>query len=256
MKNKAPAQQSNGEEAKTNTKVKAQDSTPTVNPAIIQELDSIKAMHSEVSGTKEGAALAKVLKSKIRHAKVMDLEKIAKGVSLILEGMGEDPSREGLLDTPARVARMYQELCYGIDANPADEITCTFLETNEELVLVRDITFSSICEHHLVPFMGVAHVGYIPNTGKITGLSKLARVVELVSRRPQVQERMTTQIVDAIVDVLQPRGAVVVLEAEHLCMSIRGIKKPGAKTVTSAVRGIFQVNQASRAEVMSLIQRG
>jgi GTP cyclohydrolase I len=185
----------------------------------------------------------------------MDLEKIAQGVRLILEGIGEDPSREGLLDTPARVARMYSELCYGINLDPSQEITCTFSEETDELVLVRDIAFASICEHHLVPFIGFAHVGYIPNEGRITGLSKLARVVELASKRPQVQERMTTQIADALMRQLQPGGVAVVLEAEHLCMSIRGIKKPGSKTVTSAVRGVFQTNQASRAEVMSLIRR-
>lgn len=186
----------------------------------------------------------------------MDLEKIAQGVALILEGIGEDLTREGLLETPARVARMYQELCYGVGEDPAAELSCSFLEDNQELILVRDIQFASICEHHLVPFMGLAHVGYIPNNGKITGLSKLARVVESASKRPQVQERMTTQIADALVKRLDPQAVVVVLEAEHLCMSIRGIKKPGSKTVTSAVRGLFASNQASRAEVMAHIQRG
>jgi len=185
----------------------------------------------------------------------MDLEKIAQGVQLILEGIGENTQREGLLDTPARVARMYQELCYGVNHDPAEELSCSFLEDNQELILVRDITFSSICEHHLVPFMGVAHVGYIPREGKITGLSKLARVVELASKRPQVQERMTTQIADALMQKLDPLAVVVVLEAEHLCMSIRGIKKPGSKTVTSAVRGMFATSQASRAEVMAHIHR-
>jgi GTP cyclohydrolase IA len=183
----------------------------------------------------------------------MDLEKIAQGVRLILEGIGEDVHREGLQDTPARVARMYAELCYGIGRNPSMEITCLFSENTDELVLVRDIQFASICEHHLVPFMGVAHVGYIPDGGRITGLSKLARVVECASKRPQVQERMTTQIADAITDILQPSGTAVVLEAEHLCMSIRGIKKPGSKTITSALRGIFKNNPASRAEVMTLL---
>jgi len=185
----------------------------------------------------------------------MDLEKVAQGVRLILEGIGEDPHREGLIDTPARVARMYQELCYGIGSEPANEITCAFSEGTDELVLVRDIQFASICEHHLVPFIGVAHVGYIPEDGRITGLSKLARVVELAAKRPQVQERMTTQIADAIAAELKPRGVAVVLEAEHLCMSIRGIQKPGSKTVTSALRGICQTNQATRAEVIALIQR-
>jgi GTP cyclohydrolase I len=188
--------------------------------------------------------------------RVMDIQKIADGVRLILEGIGEDADREGLLETPARVARMYEELAYGIGLNPGSEITCKFSENTDELVLVRDIPFASVCEHHLVPFIGVAHVGYIPRDGIITGLSKLARVVELASKRLQVQERMTTQIADAIVERLNPVGVVVVLEAEHLCMSIRGVKKPGSKTVTSALRGIVATEQATRAEVMALINRG
>jgi len=192
---------------------------------------------------------------RIHETNRVDMDKIAQGVQLILEGMGEDISREGLLETPARVARMYQELVYGLNVDPASEITCTFEEPTDELVLVRDIPFASVCEHHLVPFIGLAHVGYIPNNGKITGLSKLARVVEVASKRLQVQERMTTQIADALMRVLEPRGVAVVLEAEHLCMSIRGIKKPGSKTVTSALRGIVQTDQATRAEVMSLIRR-
>ncbi len=206
------------------------------------------------SATRDASALS-ASRAKDSLIKEMDLEKIAQGVRLILEGIGEDVNREGLLETPSRVARMYSELCYGIGRNPSQEITCIFSEQTDELVLVRDIAFASICEHHLVPFIGVAHVGYIPNEGRITGLSKLARVVELTSKRPQVQERMTTQIADALMQQLDPCGVAVVLEAEHLCMSIRGIKKPGSKTVTSAVRGVFQSNQASRAEVMSLIRR-
>lgn len=186
----------------------------------------------------------------------VDQEKIAAGIRLILEAIGEDPTREGLLETPERVARMYQELFYGVGLSAASEITCEFSEATDELVLVRDIPFASICEHHLVPFMGVAHVGYIPDQGRITGLSKLARVVELASRRLQVQERMTTEIADALVEKLQPQGVAVVLEAEHLCISIRGIKKPGTKTITSALRGMVQTNQATRAEVMSLIRHG
>jgi GTP cyclohydrolase I len=188
--------------------------------------------------------------------RIYDAAKVAAGVRLILEGIGEDASREGLLETPERVARMYEELVYGTDIDPATEITCKFAETTDELVLVRDIPFASICEHHLVPFIGTAHVGYIPSNGVITGLSKLARVVELASKRLQVQERMTTQIADALVAQLKPRGVVVVLEAEHLCMSIRGIRKPGSKTVTSAVRGVVATDQATRAEIMSLINRG
>jgi GTP cyclohydrolase IA len=155
-----------------------------------------------------------------------------------------------------RLPAVYEELVYGTGLNPASEITCRFSETTDELVLVRDIPFASVCEHHLVPFIGMAHVGYIPRDGVITGLSKLARVVELASKRLQVQERMTTQIADALVERLNPVGVVVVLEAEHLCMSIRGIKKPGSKTVTSALRGIVASDQATRAEVMALINRG
>lgn len=186
---------------------------------------------------------------------VMDLEKIAHGIRLILEGIGENPEREGLLETPARVARMYNELLYGIDKSAAEEITCTFSEGGDELIIVRDISFSSMCEHHLVPFIGIAHVGYIPQAGIITGLSKIARVVELASRRLQVQERMTSEIADALLERLDPAGVIVVLEAEHLCMSIRGIRKPGSKTITSAIRGNFRTDTAARAEAMSLIQK-
>ncbi|HEY9788282.1 MAG TPA: GTP cyclohydrolase I FolE [Candidatus Obscuribacterales bacterium] len=184
----------------------------------------------------------------------MDMDKIVQGIRLALQGIGEDVNREGLLDTPSRVARMFQELLYGSGLNPAEEITVTFEEPHEDLVLVKDIPFASMCEHHLVPFIGAAHVAYIPNEGRITGLSKLARVVELAARRLQVQERMTSQIADALVERLNPIGVVVVLEAEHLCMSVRGIRKPGSKTVTSAIRGVFRTNDASRAEVMSLIR--
>lgn len=184
----------------------------------------------------------------------MDQEKIAQGIKLILEGIGEDLNREGLQETPARVARMYSELLYGLNRDASEEITCTFTEGGDELILVRDIAFSSMCEHHLVPFMGVAHVGYIPQGGKITGLSKIARVVELASRRLQVQERMTSEIADAFLERLNPSGVIVVLEAEHLCMSIRGIRKPGSRTITSAIRGIFRDDSAARSEAMSLIQ--
>jgi GTP cyclohydrolase I len=184
----------------------------------------------------------------------MDLEKVARGVSLILEGLGENLHREGLLETPARVARMYGELLYGMNEDPADEISCTFIEGEEELVFVKDISFASICEHHMVPFMGVAHIGYIPAQGKISGLSKLARVVELVSRRLQVQERMTAQIADAIATKLNPHGVIVVLEAEHLCMSIRGIRKPGSKTITTSARGVLQTDPFRRQEALMLLQ--
>lgn len=184
-----------------------------------------------------------------------DLEKIARAVRLMLEGMGEDVEREGLLETPSRVARMYEELCYGIGRDAGHEITCLFEESQSGCVVIRDIQFASICEHHLVPFFGVAHVGYLPDAGRITGLSKLARVVELVARRPQVQERMTNEIADALAARLKPQGVAVILEAEHVCMSIRGIKKPGSRTITSAFRGEYQINQSARAEIMSLMNR-
>ncbi|GAB6938250.1 GTP cyclohydrolase I FolE [Isoptericola variabilis] len=171
----------------------------------------------------------------------------------LLLAVGEDPDREGLKETPARVARAYQEIFAGLRQEPEDVLTTTFDLGHEEMVLVRDIEVYSTCEHHLVPFHGVAHVGYIPNTdGRITGLSKLARLVEVYARRPQVQERLTTQVADALVRILEPRGVLVVVECEHLCMSMRGVRKPGSRTVTSAVRGIMQ-NATTRAEAMSLI---
>lgn len=171
----------------------------------------------------------------------------------ILTAIGENPDRAGLLLTPARVVRMYEEIFCGIDKDPKDEITITYREDHDEIILVRDISFYSMCEHHLIPFFGKAHVAYLPKDGLITGLSKLARVVEVASKRLQLQERMTTQIAQAIIEKLDPLGVAVVLEAEHLCMSMRGIKKAGSKTVTSVLKGVFQTNQASRAEVLSLI---
>jgi GTP cyclohydrolase I len=174
----------------------------------------------------------------------------------LLIAVGEDPEREGLQDTPARVARAYRELLSGMRMSAEDVLTTTFDIGHDEMILVRDLELWSICEHHLVPFTGVAHVGYIPNRdGRITGLSKLARLVDLYARRPQVQERLTTQIADALMDILQARGAIVVVEAEHLCMTMRGVKKPGSKTVTSAVRGVMH-NPATRSEAMSLIMHG
>ncbi|MCH9815297.1 MAG: GTP cyclohydrolase I FolE [Actinomycetia bacterium] len=171
----------------------------------------------------------------------------------LLIAVGEDPDREGLLDTPARVARSYGEILSGLFQRPEDVLTTTFDLGHDELVLVRDIEVYSICEHHLVPFHGVAHVGYIPGVdGRITGLSKLARLVEVYARRPQVQERMTSQIADSLMAVLNPQGAIVVVDCEHLCMAMRGVKKPGATTVTSAVRGQMR-DPATRAEAMSLI---
>jgi GTP cyclohydrolase I len=185
-----------------------------------------------------------------------DRDAIVAAVRQILEAIGEAPEREGLLRTPERVADMYAELFSGIGRRAVDEIDVVFEAGHDEMIMVRDIPLQSICEHHLIPFIGKAHVAYIPNEkGQITGLSKLARVVDLLSRRPQVQERLTTQIADAIEEALDPRGVFVVIEAEHLCMTMRGVRKPGSETVTSAVRGIFRENEATRAEALGLISR-
>lgn len=182
-----------------------------------------------------------------------DQDGVERAIRDLLMAIGEDPDREGLQDTPARVARAYAEMFAGLHSTADEVLTTTFDIGHAEMVLVRDIAMYSTCEHHLVPFHGVAHIGYIPNeNGRVTGLSKLARLVDVFAQRPQVQERLTTQIADALVRILQPRGAIVVIEAEHLCMSMRGVRKPGSKTVTSAVRGIF-LKPASRAEAMSLI---
>jgi GTP cyclohydrolase I len=184
----------------------------------------------------------------------VDLERIERAVREILVAIGEDPERDGLQRTPRRVAEMYAEICSGLHDDPARHLVVTFEAEHDEMVMVRDIPLYSICEHHLAPFHGHAHVGYIPgDDGRITGLSKLARLVDGFAKRPQVQERLTTQIADAIVEVLQPRGAFVMIEAEHLCMSMRGVRKPGSLTVTSAVRGLFKDNAATRAEVMALL---
>jgi len=184
----------------------------------------------------------------------IDLPRIERAVREILSAIGEDPDRDGLADTPARVARTYAEQFSGLSQHPEDVLGTVFDADHDELILVRDIEVYSTCEHHLVPFFGRAHVAYIPNEkGQITGLSKLARLVDLYARRPQVQERMTSQIADALMRVLEPRGALVVIEAEHLCMSMRGVRKPGAKTVTSAVRGSIRDNASTRAEAMSLL---
>lgn len=181
---------------------------------------------------------------------------IADAVRAILEAVGEDVDREGLTDTPERVARMYAEVFGGLNIDPNSVINTVFDdEKHEEMVMVKDIPFYSMCEHHLIPFHGKAHVAYLPN-GRLTGLSKLARLVEAYARRPQLQERLTTQIADTLMDALKPHGALVVVEAEHLCMSMRGVKKPGSVTVTSAVRGSFCDQDASRAEAFSLIYGG
>lgn len=187
----------------------------------------------------------------------VDQPRIQAAVREILAAIGEDPDRDGLLETPARVARMYTEICAGLHEQPAMHLKKTFDVEHDELVLVRDIAMYSMCEHHLLPFIGKAHVGYIPSDqGKVTGLSKLARLVDGFARRPQVQERLTSQIADALEAELQPRGVIVVVDAEHLCMSMRGIRKAGASTVTSAVRGDFRRNAASRSEAMRLIELG
>ena len=187
----------------------------------------------------------------------MDRERIEQGVRLILEGIGEDVTREGLAETPRRVADMYAEIFSGLEQDAAEHFSVTFNEAHQEMVLIRDIPLYSVCEHHLVPFVGRAHVGYIPGkSGRICGLSKLARVVDVFARRPQVQERMTSQIADTIVEHLEPAGVIVVIEAEHLCMSMRGVQKPGAITTTSAVRGLLERNPATRSEAMALITRG
>lgn len=172
----------------------------------------------------------------------------------MLIALGEDPEREGLADTPRRVAEMYAELFSGLDKDPCSELSVSFDEGHQEMIVARDIPFYSMCEHHLLPFFGVAHVGYIPNTeGKVVGLSKLARVVDVVSKRPQLQERMTRQIADAIYTALEPDGAAVVIEAEHLCMVMRGVRKPGTSIVTSAVRGTFRTKSVTRSEFLALI---
>lgn len=179
---------------------------------------------------------------------------IEDAVRLILEAIGEDPNREGLLDTPKRVAKMYEEVFSGLNQDPKEYFETIFGEEHEELVLVKDISFHSMCEHHLVPFFGQAHVAYIPRNGKVTGLSKLARAVEAVSRRPQLQERITSTIADTIMETLEPHGVMVVVEAEHMCMTMRGVKKPGSKTITSAARGVFAKDAQSRSEILSLIK--
>ncbi|MBX3074396.1 GTP cyclohydrolase I FolE [Candidatus Obscuribacterales bacterium] len=183
------------------------------------------------------------------------MEKMALGVKLILEAVGEDVNRPGLLDTPSRVARMYRELLYGTGINPASEVTCEFEEGSEDPVIVKGIPFATVCEHHMVPFVGKADVAYIPKDGRITGLSKIARVVELAARRLQVQERMTAEIADAMVEALQPQGVLVILNAEHLCMSIRGIKKPGSMTTTMTTRGLLKEDRNARLEIMQLLER-
>ncbi|HNX28608.1 MAG TPA: GTP cyclohydrolase I FolE [Syntrophomonadaceae bacterium] len=185
--------------------------------------------------------------------KNIDEEKIKQALRMILEAIGEDPEREGLINTPKRVARMYTEIFSGMVENPRDLLQVSFTEYHDELVLVKDIPIYSMCEHHLLPFYGTAHIAYIPKGGKVVGISKLARVAEVYSKRPQLQERLTSQIADCINDTLEPWGVGVVISAEHMCMTMRGIRKPGSVTVTSAVRGVFERNASTRAEFYSLI---
>jgi GTP cyclohydrolase I len=192
----------------------------------------------------------------VSPAGVFDHAKIEAAVRMLLEAIGEDPDRPGIAETPARVARSYDEIFAGLLVDPADVLSVTFDEAHDEIVMMRDIPFHSMCEHHLVPFMGEAHVAYLPGKdGRITGLSKLARLVDVCAKRPGLQERMTTMIADALERSLEPRGVLVVIEARHLCMEMRGIRKPGASTVTSTVRGIFRRDEKTRAEAMALLRR-
>lgn len=185
----------------------------------------------------------------------MDLKKIEKGVRLILEGIGEDPERPGIKDTPERVARMYEEIFSGLET-PTEEILKHIQgESHDEMVLLKDIPFYSVCEHHLLPFIGKAHVAYIPGAGRIVGIGELAKTLEILAKRPQVQERLTAQLADMIMEKLKPKGAMVIIDAEHLCLSMRGIKKPGARTVTSAVRGLFRTKESTREELLELIKK-
>lgn len=185
----------------------------------------------------------------------MDLKKIEKGVRLLIEGIGEDPERPGLKDTPERVARMYMDIFSGLETPTEELLKSIEGESHDEMVLLKDIPFYSICEHHLVPFIGKVHVAYIPAGGRIVGLGALIKALEVLAKRPQVQERLTTQFADLIMNKLKPKGAMVVIDAEHLCISMRGVKKPGTKTVTSAVRGIFRTKQSTREELLALIKK-
>ncbi len=185
-----------------------------------------------------------------------DFDRVERATRELLIAIGEDPEREGIQETPARMARAWKEILSGMHEDPREHLKKTFETGTDELVLVRDIEFHSVCEHHLLPFYGRAHVGYIPGNGRVTGLSKLARVVEGYAKRPQVQERLTAQIADAVNDVLRPQGVIVVVEADHMCMTMRGIRKPGASTVTSALRGTARSHPETRAELMSLILGG
>ncbi|MDD5596036.1 MAG: GTP cyclohydrolase I FolE [Candidatus Omnitrophica bacterium] len=184
----------------------------------------------------------------------MNRKKIEKAIREILEAIGENPQRKDLLDTPSRVAQMYEEIFSGIKESPEKELEVILEQKHDEIILLKGIPLYSCCEHHLLPFIGRAHIAYIPKGGRVTGLSKLARVVDILAKRPQVQERLTTQIAEIIMSKLKPKGCMVVIEAEHMCMSMRGVRKPGTMTVTSVVRGIFQANEKTRAETLALIK--
>ena len=185
----------------------------------------------------------------------MDIKKIEKGVKLIIEGIGEDPQRPGLKHTPQRVAEMYGEIFSGISTDTQKLLVPMAGESHDEMVMIRDLPFYSVCEHHLLPFFGKAHIAYIPGAGKIVGISSLAKALEVFAKRPQVQERLTAQFIDLIVSRLKPKGAMVVIDAEHLCMSMRGVKKPGSRVVTSAVRGTFRTKETTRMEMLELLRR-
>jgi GTP cyclohydrolase I len=185
----------------------------------------------------------------------LDLKKIEEGVRLIIEGIGEDPGRPGLRRTPERVARMFQEIFSGIETSTEDLLPHIEGERHDEMVMLKDIPFYSVCEHHLLPFFGTAHIAYIPEKGRIVGIGDLAKALEILAKRPQVQERLTSQLADMIMERLRPRGAMVIIDAEHLCLGMRGIKKPGSRTVTSAVRGIFRTKQSTREEMLELIKK-
>jgi GTP cyclohydrolase IA len=185
----------------------------------------------------------------------MDLKKIEKGVKMILEGIGEDPERSGIKETPERVAKMYADIFSGLETPTEELLKAIEGETHDEMVLLKDIPFYSVCEHHMIPFIGKVHVAYIPSGGKIVGLSEIVKAVEVLAKRLQVQERLTTQLADLIMSKLKPKGAMVIVDAEHLCISMRGVKKPGTRTVTSAVRGIFRSKQSTRDELLELIKK-
>lgn len=185
----------------------------------------------------------------------MDKKKIEKGVRLILQGIGEDPERPGIKETPRRIADLYEEIFSGLQTPTGEILKPIAGESHDEMVILKDIPFYSVCEHHLLPFIGKAHIAYVPSGGKIVGLSKLARAMEIFAKRPQVQERLTAQLADLIMDKLRPKGAMVIIDAEHLCLSMRGIKKPNARTITSAVRGIFRTKESTRIEFLELIKK-